>query len=340
MHLTPGAPPPREAFAVVFQKSANRTFEAVADLTARRLVSWTEIPGVQPAILGADALIAEQVVRADPRWREAMRKRGINDLRNVQVALWTPGYFGLPEEQGVRMGKALSYYRGQAENFYARPIEGVIAWVNLNRGTVIKLEDTGIVAMTDVTVARMSAAVFRAAVHAHPDICDQVLALLAGQIRMLANRVNEFSTLDVRHRIHAELLRLSRTEAGDPARAVISPPPVHAEIAARISTRREAVARELKALERDKLIERRRGALVLTDVDKLRRMINEAIDAFQSNAPFGAKGVGESATMPLSPAIANAIDDAVGVRLTELPLTPEAVFRALREKEGKPLEEG
>jgi CO/xanthine dehydrogenase Mo-binding subunit len=67
-------------------------------------------------------------------------------------------------------------------------------------------------------------------------------------------------------------------------------------------------------------------------------MINEAIDAYQSNAPFGAKGVGESATMPLSPAIANAIDDAVGVRLTELPLTPEAVFRALREREGKPLE--
>ncbi len=68
-------------------------------------------------------------------------------------------------------------------------------------------------------------------------------------------------------------------------------------------------------------------------------MINEAIDAFQHNAPFGAKGVGESSTMPVSPAIANAIDDAVGVRLTELPLTPEVVFRALREKEGRPLAE-
>ncbi len=67
-------------------------------------------------------------------------------------------------------------------------------------------------------------------------------------------------------------------------------------------------------------------------------MINEAIDAFQSNAPFGAKGVGESSTMPLSPAIANALDDAVGVRLTALPITPEAVFRALRAKAGTPLE--
>jgi CO/xanthine dehydrogenase Mo-binding subunit len=41
--------------------------------------------------------------------------------------------------------------------------------------------------------------------------------------------------------------------------------------------------------------------------------------------------------MPLSPAIANALDDAVGVRLMELPLTPEAVFRALRENAGQPL---
>jgi CO/xanthine dehydrogenase Mo-binding subunit len=67
-------------------------------------------------------------------------------------------------------------------------------------------------------------------------------------------------------------------------------------------------------------------------------MVNEAIDAYQHNAPFGAKGVGESSTLCLSPAIANAIDDAVGVRLMELPLTAEAILRALREKEGKPLD--
>ena len=40
-----------------------------------------------------------------------------------------------------------------------------------------------------------------------------------------------------------------------------------------------------------------------------------------------------------SPAIANAIDDAVGVRLTELPLNAETVYRALRAKQGKPLED-
>jgi CO/xanthine dehydrogenase Mo-binding subunit len=49
----------------------------------------------------------------------------------------------------------------------------------------------------------------------------------------------------------------------------------------------------------------------------------------QHSGPFGAKGVGESATFGVSPAIANAIDDAVGVRLMELPITPDAIFAAL-----------
>jgi len=66
-------------------------------------------------------------------------------------------------------------------------------------------------------------------------------------------------------------------------------------------------------------------------------MENEAVEAYQSNGPFGAKGVGELATFGVSPAIANAIEDAVGVRLTELPLTAEAVFRALCAKDNRPL---
>jgi CO/xanthine dehydrogenase Mo-binding subunit len=59
------------------------------------------------------------------------------------------------------------------------------------------------------------------------------------------------------------------------------------------------------------------------------RMENEAVAAVQHSGPFGAKGVGESATFGVSPAIANAIDDAVGVRLMELPMTSDAVFAAL-----------
>jgi CO/xanthine dehydrogenase Mo-binding subunit len=68
-------------------------------------------------------------------------------------------------------------------------------------------------------------------------------------------------------------------------------------------------------------------------------MESELVTAEQHSGPFGAKGLGESGTFGVSPAIANAIHDAVGVRITELPITAEAVLRALRAKEGRPLED-
>ena len=58
-------------------------------------------------------------------------------------------------------------------------------------------------------------------------------------------------------------------------------------------------------------------------------IVNEAVVAEQSTGPFGGKGVGETGTFGVSPAIANAIHDAVGVRLTSLPMNPEAVFNAI-----------
>ena len=67
------------------------------------------------------------------------------------------------------------------------------------------------------------------------------------------------------------------------------------------------------------------------------RMESEAVEAAEHGGPFDAKGMGESGSFSVSPAVANAVEDAVGVRLTSLPLTAEAVYRALREKQGAPL---
>lgn len=133
-----------------------------------------------------------------------------------------------------------------------------------------------IVAVTNAVIAKMPSAVFRQAVHEHPDVCDQLLMLLASQVRMLANRVNEYSTLDVPRRIYAELLRLARPAGkGAAGESVISPPPTHAELAARVSSHREAVTRELKKLESAGLLQRRRGAIVIVDAKRLAKLIEE-----------------------------------------------------------------
>jgi CO/xanthine dehydrogenase Mo-binding subunit len=57
---------------------------------------------------------------------------------------------------------------------------------------------------------------------------------------------------------------------------------------------------------------------------------NEAVMAEQRTGPFGGKGVGETGTFGVSPAIANAVHDAVGVRISSLPLSAEAVFMAMQ----------
>ncbi len=61
-------------------------------------------------------------------------------------------------------------------------------------------------------------------------------------------------------------------------------------------------------------------------------------EAEQSNGPFGAKGVGESATFGVASAIAEAIEDAVGVRIMSLPITPEAIYQALVKKDEQPVD--
>ncbi|MBW2307786.1 MAG: molybdopterin-dependent oxidoreductase [Deltaproteobacteria bacterium] len=59
------------------------------------------------------------------------------------------------------------------------------------------------------------------------------------------------------------------------------------------------------------------------------------VETYDQEGPFGAKGVGEPAVAPTAPAIANAIFDAVGVRIKELPITPEKVLAALKENEAR-----
>ena len=143
----PGSGPDREAFVVVYERNRNQTFEAIVDLSSRRVSSWKEIHGVQPSFLTEDAKIVEDAVRADPRWQEAMRKRGISDLSKVRIDDWAGGYFGDPKESGFRFRRAISYYGGDPSDstFATGPVEGVVVYVNLNTKKVFKFTDTGVV---------------------------------------------------------------------------------------------------------------------------------------------------------------------------------------------------
>ena len=136
-----GQATPRQAFAVIYGYQTNQTFEGIADLTAHRLVSWREVPGAQPAISSEDSSRAEQVMRADPRFRRAMSERGIRDLDNVLTVAWSAGYFALPGTEKDRIVRAVCYYGGAGENLYAHPIEGVSAHVDVTARKVLDFTD-------------------------------------------------------------------------------------------------------------------------------------------------------------------------------------------------------
>jgi CRP-like cAMP-binding protein len=140
-----------------------------------------------------------------------------------------------------------------------------------------KERSASVVAITNATIAKMPSHIFRNIAKRHGSVCYRILERAVAQIRYLTERINEFRMLDVRHRIYAELIRLSQDREKIGNEGVISPPPPHQEIADRICSRREAVTRELKKLEREGLLNRRRGALVLTDVDALTARVEHAL---------------------------------------------------------------
>ncbi|MEH2436265.1 MAG: primary-amine oxidase [Nostoc sp.] len=144
LKFTPGKAFGRKAFLVIYERSQNKTYEGIVDLTSKTLSSWKEISSVQPAIVNPEYELATQVVKADSRWQKAMQRRGITDFDQVTISCWAPGILSKQEEAvGNRLCRALSYYKGKGWNYYGSPIEGVLATVNLNAAKIASFVDKG-----------------------------------------------------------------------------------------------------------------------------------------------------------------------------------------------------
>ena len=142
----PGDFIPRSAFLVVLDNDTTSTYEAVVSLDERRVVSWKRVPGVQPRVMFDEFVECEAMVRADPQFLAAIRKRGITDTDLVMVDPWSAGNYGYEEEEGRRLVLARCFVRSSpTDNGYARPIEGVTVIVDLNSMEVVRVDDYGLV---------------------------------------------------------------------------------------------------------------------------------------------------------------------------------------------------
>ena len=132
-----------------------------------------------------------------------------------------------------------------------------------------------VMALTQCSVAIMPQAHFLELVDEHPSVALKVMRGLASIIRNSTERIMDLSTLAANNRVQADLLRQALNNRDGDNSASISPIPMHADIASRVSTTRETVARVMNDLARQGILERQKNVLVVQDVSRLQEMIEE-----------------------------------------------------------------
>jgi len=139
-----GASPDREVHFVILDHDQRATVEAIVSLSEGRVLSYEVIPGVQAPVALEEFFECEQIARADPRFQEALAKRGITDMSLVMVDPWSAGWYEDP--QGRRLLRALAWVRmSPDDNGYMHPVDNVAVLVDMHEMRVADVEDYGVI---------------------------------------------------------------------------------------------------------------------------------------------------------------------------------------------------
>lgn len=138
----PGQPMQRAADVILLRKG--QSFAGVVALDERKLTSWQELKDAQAPFLASEVRATGDVIKKDPRVVEALKKRGITDLRTVQCAAIPVAYRAVPEQATRRIGfGSCSQTRGVYHG-WGRSIEGLTFQVDMVEKKVLKVVDTDI----------------------------------------------------------------------------------------------------------------------------------------------------------------------------------------------------
>ena len=140
-----GEPPDRRLRAFLINVTTGESCDVVVSLTRRQVVSRRVLDpraDGQVPIMDQDFAVAEEVVRADPEWRAAMARRGLDDVTRIRACPLTAGSFGFPGEEGRRLVRVLAFVQDDEHGYaWAHPVDGVAAYVDLVERRVIELVD-------------------------------------------------------------------------------------------------------------------------------------------------------------------------------------------------------
>ena len=132
-----------------------------------------------------------------------------------------------------------------------------------------------VMALKPSLIAAMPPELFLSMLEKNPKVALGVMRHLTNVVRHSTERIMDLSTLAANNRVHADLLRQARANMKGTNEAEIRPIPVHSDIASRVSTTRETVARVLNDLARKGVVERLKDSLIVRDVDRLHELVEE-----------------------------------------------------------------
>jgi primary-amine oxidase len=143
---------PRLVSCVTYDRPNGLTQWITVSLDSGTVLDVTDREGAQPPILLEEWTANADAIKADPRWQEAMRRRGVTDFSLVQIDPWPASHFGLAiDATGRRLGRGVSYVIDfVGDNAYARPVENLVAIVDRDTNEVVEVQDGEVVPVPSV----------------------------------------------------------------------------------------------------------------------------------------------------------------------------------------------
>jgi primary-amine oxidase len=138
----------REVTAVLRNFEERETYEAIVSLEDEAVTSWEHLPDAIPHIPGKDVREAEEAIIENEEWRDAARKRGVEEFEHVIVDPWpvNASEFVPDGLEDRRLARGLAWVgRDEKDNAYSRPLEGIHAFIDLDDMEVLEVVDNGVV---------------------------------------------------------------------------------------------------------------------------------------------------------------------------------------------------
>lgn len=139
----------RRVRSLLIERGSGEQAEILVSLTQRKVLLARVLDVAnegQAPITMTEYESAEQLIRNDVTFRAAVEARGITDIETVRICALSAGRFDIPGEEGRRLVRGSSFIQSDPQdNAWAHPLEGLVAYLDLNTGEVIDVIDTDIV---------------------------------------------------------------------------------------------------------------------------------------------------------------------------------------------------